>query len=288
MKCKLLACIMVVGLSAVMLTSCSKKEFQTATAISTVSREGGSGTRSAFSDLFQLIEKKDNGHKTDLTTEEAIIVNKTGVMMVNVAGDQYAIGYISLGSLNDSVKALEIDGVMPSVDNIKDGSYTIARPFYIAAKEGLSTQGKDFVNFILSEEGQKIVEESHYIPFVEDPKPYKPQDVKGELVIAGSSSVTPVMEKLKEAYEELNKDVTLEVQQNDSTTGLQSCITGICDIAMSSRELTDNELKELTPVKIALDGIAIIVNKGNPIMGLTKDQVREIFTGEVTTWQETN
>lgn len=287
MRRKLLTCIGVICLSAALLTGCYDKNFQDNKEIAPVSREGGSGTRSAFSDLFHLVEKKENGHKTDLTTDEAIIVNKTGVMMANVASDQYAIGYISLGSMSDSVKALQIDGVMPTVENIKNGSYTIARPFYVAAKENLSAQGQDFVNFILSKEGQAIVEESNYIPFVDNPKPYVNQGAKGDLVVAGSSSVTPVMEKLKEAYEEINQDVVLEIQQNDSTTGLQSCINEICDIAMSSRELTENELKELIPVKIALDGIVIIVNNNNPIDGITKEQVREIFTREVTTWQLT-
>ncbi len=287
MKRKLVACLGVVSLTAVLLTGCFGKEFTDAGEISPVSREGGSGTRSAFSDLFQLVKKQDNGYKTDITTDEAIIVNKTGVMIVNVASDKYAIGYISLGSLSDSVKALKIDGVEPSVEHIKDGSYKIARPFYVAAKEDLSLLGQDFTDFILSKEGQSIIEDSQYIPFVEAPKPYEAKSLKGNLVVAGSSSVTPVMEKLKEAYEKINKDVSVEIQQNDSTTGLQSCFNGICDIAMSSRELTDNELKELSPVKIALDGIVIIVNRENPIDGLTKEQVREIFTREVTTWQLT-
>ena len=276
------------GLLLVMLlTSCYDKSFTDNGDIATVAREGGSGTRSAFSDLFHLIEKQDNGNKTDITTEEAIIVNKTGVMMANVASDKYAIGYISLGSLSDTVKAVKIEGVEPSVENIKNGSYTIARPFYIAAKKDLSIQGQDFTDFILSKEGQKIIEEYNYIPFVEAPEPYVSKGIKGNLIVAGSSSVTPVMEKLKEAYEKLNQELAIEIQQNDSTTGLQSCISGICDIAMSSRELTDNELKELIPVKIALDGIVIIVNNENPIEGLTKEQVREIFTREVTTWQLT-
>ena len=285
MKRRLFSCIGLVSLCAVVLTGCYGKSFESKDEIATVSREGGSGTRSAFSQLFDLIEKQDNGNKTDLTTDDAIIVNKTGVMMANVASDQYAIGYISLGSLGDTVKALKIDGVEPSVENIQNESYTIARPFYLAVKDDLSTLGQDFIDFILSKEGQKIVEESSYIPFINNPEPYQSKGLKGELVIAGSSSVTPVMEKLKEAYQELNKDAKLEVQENDSTTGLQSGINGICDIAMSSRDLTENELKTLNPIKIALDGIVIIVNKDNPTDELTKEQVREIFTGEVTTWQ---
>ncbi len=289
MKRRLFTCIGMVSLSAILLTSCYSKEFLTTGDIAPVAREDGSGTRSSFSDLFHLIKKQDNGNKTDVTTEEAIIVNKTGIMMSNVASDQYAIGYISLGSLSDTVKALKVDEVEPSVENVKNGSYAMARPFYIAAeKDKISSLGKDFIAFILSNEGQKIVEECNYIPFIQDPKTYEPKGLKGNLVIAGSSSVTPVMEKLKEAYQKINEDVELEVQQSDSTTGLQSCINGICDIAMSSRELTDHELTELDPIKIALDGIVIIVNNDNPIEGLSMEQVREIFAGEVTTWQLKN
>lgn len=253
--------------------------------ITVVSREDGSGTRGAFVELFG-IEEEVNGEKVDMTTEEANITNSTSVMMSTVVQDEYAIGYISLGSLDDSVKAVKIDGSEATAENIKNGSYKISRPFNIATKEDLSDAAQDFEDFILSTEGQKVVEDNKYIP-LDDVSDYKSNGASGKVVVAGSSSVSPVMEKLKEAYQAVNSDVEVEIQTSDSTTGMQNAIDGVCDIGMASRELKDSEKEAgLTPTVIAMDGIAVVVNNDNPTDELSSDQVKSIFTGDVLTWDE--
>lgn len=255
--------------------------------ITVVSREDGSGTRGAFVELFGIEEEKD-GEKVDMTTDEASVTNSTSVMMTTVAGDENAIGYISLGSLDDTVKAVKIDGVEATVDNVSNDSYKIARPFNILTSDKESDAAKDFVNYIMSSDGQKIVEDNGYIKEAADAKAYEAADgVSGKVVVAGSSSVTPVMEKLKEAYEAVNSNVEIEVRQSDSTTGMQSAIDGLCDIGMASRELKDSETEAgLTATVIAQDGIAIIVNNGSGIKELTSEQIKSIYTGEITTWED--
>ena len=254
-------------------------------AIDVISREDGSGTRGAFIELFG-IEEKQGDEKVDMTTEDASITNSTSVMMTTVAGNEYAIGYVSLGSLDDSVKALKIDGAEASVDTVKDGSYKISRPFNIVTKDGLSEVAADFVKYIMSEDGQKVVEDNGYISQGNEGA-YEASGLSGKVTVAGSSSVTPVMEKLAESYKKLNADVEIEVQQNDSTTGVTSAIDGICDIGMASRELKDTETSQgVTATPIALDGIAVIVNKQNPVDELTSDQVMSIFTGETQDWAD--
>lgn len=250
--------------------------------ITVVSREEGSGTRGAFIELTGVEEKNADGVKVDNTTEEAVVTNSTNVMMTTVAGDESAIGYISLGSLNDTVKALQIDGVDATVENIKSGIYTLARPFNIATKEGLSEVAQDFVNYILSAEGQQVIADNKYIP-LDDAPAYEGKRVSGKIVVAGSSSVTPVMQKLAEAYQVVNPNAEIEVQQSDSTTGMQSAIDGICDIGMASRDLKDSEKEAgLNGQTIAMDGIAVIVNQNNDLTTLTLAQVKSIFTGEAT------
>ena len=255
-------------------------------AITVVSREDGSGTRGAFVELFGLEEKNEAGEKIDRTTDLAEITNSTAVMMTTVAGNTAAIGYVSLGSLDDSVKALEIDGVEATVENIKNGTYSVARPFNIATGKEVSDTARDFIGFIMSDEGQAVVEESGYIS-QGSTGAYENTGVSGEVIVAGSSSVTPVMEKLKEAYEAVNSNVSVQVQQSDSTTGMTSAMEGMCDIGMASRELKDSELAAgLIPTVIAMDGIAVVVNHENPIAGLESAQVKDIFTGTVTDWSE--
>ncbi|MDD7740938.1 MAG: substrate-binding domain-containing protein [Lachnospiraceae bacterium] len=255
-------------------------------AISVISREDGSGTRGAFIELFGVEEKNENGEKVDNTTVDAQITNNTSVMMSTVAGNEYAIGYISLGSLNDSVKALQIDGADASAENVENGSYKVSRPFNIITKDGLSEDAQDFVDFILSTEGQAVVAENGYIP-LKDTKAYEGSCSGEKVVVAGSSSVTPVMEKLKEAYAAVNSNANIEVQQSDSTTGVTSTSDGLCDIGMASRELKDSEAElGLTATVIATDGIAVIVNNSNPVDGLTSEQVKSIFVGETTDWAD--
>lgn len=255
--------------------------------ITAVSREDGSGTRGAFIELFGIEEKDEDGNKVDKTTSSVQITNSTSVMMTTVAENKAAIGYISLGSLNDTVKAVKIDGAEASVETVKDGSYKIVRPFNIITKDKLSEQAQDFENFIMSAEGQKIVEDNGYIKVDEKAEAFKSNGAKGKVVVGGSSSVTPVMEKLKEAYSKLNKDVKIEVQQSDSTTGVTNAIEGTCDIGMASRELADSEAKKgVKATVIAQDGIAVIVNKDSDVDELTSDQVKAIYTGETTKWAD--
>ena len=257
--------------------------FDTTAEITVVSREDGSGTRGAFIELMGIEEKGTDGTKTDHTTVEADIANKTDVMLTNVAGNPYAIGYVSLGSLNSSVAAVKIDGVEASSTNIKNGSYPVARPFNIATKGAPSKLAQDFIDYIMSAEGQAIVSDN-YIAVEEGAASYSGSMPAGKLVIAGSSSVSPVMEKLVEGYMQTNTAADIEIQTSDSTAGMIGAIDGICDIGMASRELKDSELAELTPVAIAMDGIAVIVNTQNTIQSLTANQVKSIFVGETTTW----
>lgn len=254
--------------------------------ITVISREDGSGTRGAFIDLLGIEQKNASGEKVDMTTDTASISNSTSVVMTSVAQNTSAIGYISLGSLNDSVKALKIDGVQATVANIKSGAYKIARPFNIATKGDVSAVTQDFIDFILSNEGQKVVEDKGYIS-VDAKDSYKGIKPAGKIVVAGSSSVTPVMEKLKEAYLALNTNAQIEVMLSDSTTGMNSVIEGICDIGMASRAVKSSELeKGLAAIVIAIDGIAVIVNKESPVEGLASAQVTDIYTGKVTKWSQ--
>lgn len=261
-------------------------EWDASNDITIVSREDGSGTRGAFVELLG-IEQKIDGEKVDMTTEEAQITNSTSVMMTTVAGDEYAIGYISLGSLDDSVKALSIDGVEATAEHVKDGSYVVSRPFNIAVKEDLDNAvAEDFINFILSAEGQEIVADNGFIT-VDGAETFESTNPKGKAVVGGSSSVSPVMEKLIEAYAEVNPDAEIELQTSDSTTGMTATIEGSYDIGMASRELKDEEVEGgLVGTVIATDGIAVIVNNDSRVAGLTSEQVMEIYTGAVYTWDE--
>ena len=277
-------------------------DFDTNELITVVSREEGSGTRSAFIELFGVEQEDASGNKVDMTTVEANISNSTSVVMTTVGGNEYAIGYISLGSLNDTVKAVQIEGVDATVENIKNGSYAVSRPFNIATKEGLSEVAADFVAYIMSAEGQAIVAENGYITVADDAAAYAGSAPAGNVVVAGSSSGTPVMEipaeaasensgrvmeKLAEGYQAVNPNATIEVQQSDSSTGMNMAMEGTCDIGMASRALKGSELEAgLTPTVIAMDGIAVIVNNASPVSNLSVEQVRSIFTGEVTEWSE--
>ena len=265
----------------------SGSDFDTSNDITIVSREDGSGTRGAFIELFGIEEKQSDGTKVDMTTTDAQITNNTSVMLTTVAGDEYAIGYVSLGSLNDSVKALKIDGAEATADNIENGSYKVSRPFNIAVKKDLDNEvAKDFMAYIMSTEGQEIVSNEKYIP-VSDVEAYAGSKPSGKCVVGGSSSVSPLMEKLIEAYKKVNPNADIELQTSDSTTGMTSTLEGSYDIGMASRELKEEEVGQgLKATVIATDGIAVIVNNDNPTEELSSDQVKSIYTGETYTWDE--
>lgn len=289
-KTTLIACIASLVLMAV-LASCNdeNKESQKTgakkqTEISVITREAGSGTRDAFTELVGTLIK-ENGKKKDITTKEALTIDGTQGVMSTVAGNEYAIGYISLGSLNNTVKAMKIDGVEPTKENVKSAAYSISRPFNIATKGEVKGLAKDFIDFIMSADGQKIVDANGYVSVV-DGKPYASKKLKGKLVIAGSSSVSPVMEKLKEAYIQLNPEVEIEIQTNDSSSGMLAAKEGTCDIGMASRNLKASESEVLTGLTIARDGIAVIVNRQNVISDMPLSKLREIYTGSLRFWEQ--
>lgn len=278
-----IASIMLTGFLAGCGSSTSSGSFDTYSAITVCSREDGSGTRGAFIELFG-IEQEENGEKVDKTTSSANITNSTNVMMTTVSGDVNAIGYCSLGSLNNTVKALTVDGVEATVDNVLKGTYKIARPFNILTKDDISDAAKDFESYILSSDGQKIIEDEGYVP-VSKEGAYKSGDASGKVTVAGSSSVGPVMQKLAEEYQKVNSNVNVEVQISDSSTGIQNAINGVCDIGMSSRDLKDDE-KGVDSTQIAMDGIAVIVNNSNTLTDISKDDVMNIYTGTYTKWSD--
>ena len=255
-------------------------------AITVISREDGSGTRGAFVELTGVEEKNDAGEKVDNTTAEAEIANKTDVVLTSVAGNESAIGYVSLGALNETVKAVQVDGVEATVENVKSGDYTLSRPFNIATKGEPTGVAKDFINFIMSAEGQAIVEEEGYIKIDDAAAAFTSDGSSGQIAVGGSSSVSPVMEKLIEAYKALNPNAQIELQTSDSTSGMTGAIDGTFAIGMASRELKDEETAELTGTAIALDGIAVVVNPANTVEDLTMDQIKGIYTGEITDWSE--
>ena len=297
---KFMAVLAVAGMMTGMLAGCGSSsddtssdsgstdtasEWDASNDITIVSREDGSGTRGAFTELFGVVEEVD-GEDVDMTTADAQITNNTSVMMTTVAENEYAIGYISLGSLDHSVKALSIDGAEATAENIENGSYKVSRPFNVAVKPDSTNEvAADFMSFIMSTEGQQVVSDEGYIP-VADVEAYAGTAPAGDCVVGGSSSVSPLMEKLVEAYKEVNPNANIELQTSDSTTGMTSTIEGSYDIGMASRELKEDEAAELTPTVIATDGIAVIVNNNNPTDEMTSDQVKQIYTGEVFSWDE--
>lgn len=280
---KLAAIFTSVALAAAMLASCGGSSDK----ITVISREDGSGTRGAFIELTGIEEKDSNGNKTDNTKKDALICKSTDVVLTQVSGDKNAIGYISFGSLNDTVKALKVEGVEPSTATIESGDYKIVRPFNIAVKDGLSDAAQDFENYILSSDGQDIIEKAGYIKIDKSAAAYASNNASGKIVVSGSSSVTPVMEKLAEAYQKANTNVTVDVQQSDSSTGIKDAINGTSDIGMASRDISDDELSQgIKSVTIAQDAIAVIVNKDNAVEDITMDEIKAIYTGSKTTWSD--
>lgn len=285
---KTIRLMMMLILAISLLVGCgSKKGFDNSSEIVVVTREEGSGTRGAFVELVGIEEKGEDGTKTDRTTKEAITQMKTNTVLTSVEGNNYAIGYVSTGSLNDTVKALNIDGVEPTTNNIKEGKYKISRPFNIAIKDEIDELAQDFIDFIMSKEGQEVVAES-YISIDNNAAPYSGTKPPGKIVVAGSSSVTPVMEKLRESYLEINTKATIEIQESDSSSGMQAALDGTADIGMASRELKDSERAELTDIAIAIDGIAVIINPNNPITDISLEDVKSIYIGKAIKWNEIN
>ncbi|MCP1101943.1 phosphate transport system substrate-binding protein [Aequitasia blattaphilus] len=276
MKKRIVTICLMLSMLVVGATGCGKQA-KASEGITIISREDGSGTRGAFVELIGIEEEE--------MTTEAQITNSTSVMMTTVAEDESAIGYISLGSLNDTVKAIDVDGVTANEENIKNGSYGVKRPFNVVRKEGEENEIiDDFVGFILSEEGQKVVQENGYIS-IDDVQEFTTAAPKGKAIVGGSSSVSPLMEKLVEAYSKVNPEATLELQTSDSTTGVTNVIEGTYDLGMASREVKEEEaLEGADPIVIATDGIAVIVNQASQIDGLTKDEIKGIYTGEITSW----
>lgn len=262
----------------------SSSSFDASKTITVVSREEGSGTRDAFVELTGVLVK-DGDTKTDNTTSAAVIIQSTEAVITNVKDNEAAIGYISLGSLNDTVKAVNVEGVEATAENVKSGDYAISRPFNIAYSGELSEVAQDFVDYILSSDGQAVVEDNGYVSVSEN-EAYSGSKPSGKVTVAGSSSVSPVMEKLAEAYQEVNTNAEVEIQTSDSSAGMQSAISGTCDIGMASRELSDDEAEELTATSIAKDGIAVIVNSANTCDNLTLEQIEAIYTGETTVWSD--
>lgn len=279
---KIIAISLCMLMSFAAFVSCGSSKSGATGDITVVSREEGSGTRGAFVELMGVVDDKEN----DITTQNAEVTNSTSVMIQTVAGNDAAIGYVSLGSLSDDVKAIKVDGVEATTENVKNGSYKVSRPFNIVTKDNLSELAQDFEKYILSEEGQQTIEDEGYIR-EEKAEAYTASGLKGKITVAGSTSVAPVMEVLAENYKKLNSGVEIEVQQTGSGAGIEAAIAGTCDIGMSSRALKDEELaKGVKSTEIALDGIAVIVNKNNDIADLTSEIIGKIFKGEITTWED--
>lgn len=268
---------------AAMLAGCGKSADNGS--ITVISREDGSGTRGAFIELTGVEETDSNGNKSDKTTVEALITKSTDAVLTQVKGDTSAIGYISLGSINNDVKALKVNGIEATIENIKADKYPIARPFNIATNGNVSEAAQEFINYILSSDGQKVISDNGYVSIDDSAAPYENKDIGGTVKINGSSSVTPIMTKLKEAFEKINEKIDIEIQQTDSSTGIKTVAEGSCDIGMASRELKDSE-SQLTGITIAKDGIAIIVNKDNEIDDITVDNIRKIYIGEIESWED--
>ena len=294
---KIISLFLVLAIGAMALTACggngtsdgsdsgSAAAFDTSKAITVVSRETGSGTRGAFIELTG-VEVKEGDTKVDKTIADAEVANSTNIVLQSVAGNPYAIGYISLGALNDTVKAVKVDGVEATVENIKAGTYALARPFLMVTGKAPDEATQDFISFCMSAEGQKIVEDEKYIATAENASSYKASVAKGKVLVSGSSSVSPVMEKLIEAFAKLNTDITVELNTSDSSTGIKDAISGSAQIGIASRELKDTESPELTETKLAIDGIAVIVNSTNTTADLTTAGIKAIYTGETTKWSD--
>jgi phosphate transport system substrate-binding protein len=276
---KILTALIAATLGLSVLSGCggvSAASESTGTAIAVITREDGSGTRSAFAELVGI----DNA----AISPEAEIQSSTDAVVAGVAGNPDAISYISLGSLNDTVKAVSVGGTAATIENVKSGSYPIQRPFNIATAGTPDEATQDFISFIMSAEGQAVISDGGYVAADESAAAFVGTNPSGKIVVGGSSSVSPIMEQLIEAYNAVNPALEIELQTSDSGAGMTSTVDGVLNIGMASRELKEEELASLTPVTIAQDGIAVIVNNDNPVSDLSVESIAAIFTGETTEW----
>ena len=261
-------------------------DFDTDQDITVITREDGSGTRGAFIELTGVEEKNDAGEKEDMTTQAAATQNSTNGVMTAVANDETAIGYISLGSLNDTVKAVTVGGVEATAENVSNGTYTLARPFNIVTNgEPTDPVAVDFIAYCMSPDGQALATEDGYIGG--EGTEYTSTQPSGSITVGGSSSVSPLMEKLIEAYKTVNPNATVELLTTDSTTGVTGALDGTYTVGMASRELKDTETAEGAQATVlAMDGIAVVVNPANSVSDLSVDQIKSIYTGEATVWSD--
>lgn len=267
-------------------TEAAATDFDADQDITVITREDGSGTRGAFIELTGVEEKNDAGEKVDMTTEAAATQNSTNGVMTAVANDETAVGYISLGSLNDTVKAVTVGDVEANAENVSNGTYTLARPFNIVTNgEATDPVAVDFIAYCMSADGQALATEEGYIGA--EGAEYTSTQPSGSITVGGSSSVSPLMEKLIEAYAAVNPNATIEMLTTDSTTGVTGALDGTYTIGMASRELKEEETAEgAAATVLAMDGIAVVVNPANPIENLTVDQIKSIYVGETTVWSE--
>jgi len=303
---KILTIISTVLIMALAFVGCTKNETQTQTTaqpqeeqnsekpvsnfdaendITVVARDAASGTRGAFHELMK-IKVKEGDTEVDKLVVGALEFDGTDKVITAVEGDKYGIGYISLGSVSERILAASVDGVEANIENVKSGKYAVARPFLLVTKGTENDLVKDFISFTESVQGQKLVGEKNYIPSVENATEYKASGLSGTIKVAGSTSVTPLMEKLQEVYKELNPNITFEMQSNGSSQGIKAAIDGTYDIGMSSRELKDDEKSQLNEHTLAIDGIAVILNKENPMTDISSENITKIYTGEITKWSE--
>ncbi len=283
---KILLILSIVLISSLAVTGCSKDkvtEFNSEKDITVVARDSASGTRGAFHEIMN-IKVKENNTVEDKLVVGALEFDGQDKVITAVEGDKYGIGYISLGSVSDRIKAVSVNGVKSTVENVKNGSYEVSRPFLLVTKGVESDLVKDFLKFSSSVKGQEIAVEMHYISAADKQTEYSSSGMSGIIKVAGSTSVTPLMEKLQEEYKALNPDVTFEMQSNGSSQGIKAAIDGSYDIGMSSRELKQEEESQLNRHILAIDGIAVIVNKENPINDISSENVTKIYTGEIAKW----
>ncbi|KHD46065.1 substrate-binding domain-containing protein [Streptococcus hongkongensis] len=289
MKIQKMIALAVLGLSSLGLVACGNNDAKSGSTsggkIEVITREDGSGTRGAFTEITGIL-KKNGDKQTDNTSKSAVVQNSTEGVISAVSGNKDAVGYISLGSLNKNVKALKVDDVEASSKAVKDKEYPLQRPFNIVYNDNLSALGKDFISFIHSKQGQKVVTDNKFVEAKDNTKEYTSQKMAGKLSIVGSTSVTPLMEKFVEAYKKENPDVTIDITANGSSAGITAAKEKTADIGMVSRELTPEEGKDLKHDEIALDGIAVVVNKDNKAEKISMNSITDVFTGKVTSWDK--